>query len=275
MSQRIVEAHGPAGAAGFFFDTEGPVHEWHSPHQRITVFENANFGTVLLLDGLVMTTALDAPYYHELLVHPALTAHPDPKHVLIIGGGDGGTASELVRYPQIERIVMAELDAQVVHVGREFFPALSQGLNDPRLELHFSEGDHFIQTTEELFDVIIIDGSDPIGPAKALFEPRFLTACAERLRPGGVFVTQSESPLYYSQTIRDLLQSVCEIYDWFGIYTGTVPSYPGALWTWTWAGKGRRPVSPRRAAPAELKVYNNGLFPQPGLAPNCIEALLP
>ena len=271
----VLEAHGSARAAGLFFQVDGNLREWRTPYQEITLFENANFGTVLLLDGMVMTTDLDAAYYHEFLVHPAITAHPNPKEVLVIGGGDGGTVTEITRYRQVERITMVEIDREVVEVGQSYFPDLSQGLADSRLDLRFEDGAQFMQKTDHEYDIIIVDGSDPVGPAKALFSSEFLHASYRHLKPGGIFVTQSESPLYYAEVIRNLLNDVKQHYDWFGIYSSTVPTYPGALWTWTWAGKGDHPSKPQHPAPASLELYSDDLFPRPEAVPNCVKRLIP
>ena len=272
---RICEAHGESGAAGIFFDPQGPVTTWDSAHQRITVFENANFGTVLLLDGLVMTTDRDASFYHEPLVHPAMTAHPAPRRALVIGGGDGGTVTELSRYPELEAITMVEIDAEVVAAAREHFPELTRGLDDERLALRHEDGAAFVEQTAQVFDVIVVDGSDPVGPARALFERRFLRACRDRLAPGGIFVTQSESPLYYGATIRGLLADAAEVFDWHGIYTGAVPTYPGGLWSWSWAGIGAPPEAPARSVPGGLAVYADGDFPRPSHVPPPVRELLP
>ncbi len=271
----VREAHGSARAAGLFFQVQGNLEEWETPYQKITLFENANFGTVLLLDGMVMTTDLDAPFYHELLVHPAVTAHPNPREVLVIGGGDGGTVTEVTRYDRVERITMVEIDQEVVKVGRKYFPDLSRGLADPRLHLRFEDGAQFMQQTDHQYDVIIVDGSDPVGPATALFSAEFLHASYQRLNSGGIFVTQSESPLYYAEVIHNLLGNVKRSYDWFGIYSSTVPTYPGALWTWTWAGKGEYPSKPQHPAPDSLELYSDSLFPRPDTIPNCVKRLMP
>lgn len=266
MPKRIVEAHGSAAAAGIFFDVDGEVIEFDSPFQKVTVFKNPNFGTVLLLDGLVMTTDLDQAYYHEPLVHPALTAHPDPKKVLVIGGGDGGTVTELTRYPQLERIVMVEIDPAVVEVARKHFPQQSRGLDDPRVELLFADGAAYVAEGDERFDVILIDGSDPVGPAKVLFGEAFLSTCARRLGPDGIVVTQSESPIYYQDTIRELLATLRSHFAWAWPYTGVVPTYPSGLWSWTWAGVGAEPTQ-RRPFPAGLELMHDGLFPRRGAVP--------
>jgi len=271
---RIYEPHGPHAAAGIFFDTDKILLDLDTDYQRLTIFENANFGIVMLLDGLVMTTERDAAFYHELLVHPALTGHAEPRRVLVIGGGDGGTVTELVKYPQLDTIDMVELDAAVVEAARAHLPTHSHGLDDPRVTLTIADGAAFVEQTTKTYDIILVDGSDPIGPAAVLFSPPFLSACRRRLRPGGIFVTQSENPLYYPRTLAQLTADLARRYRWRGLYSGIVPSYPGGLWTWAWAGPGDRPVAPRRAVPPGLTVYHEGMFPDPDRNPAVVDAVL-
>lgn len=260
---------------GLFFDVDHPLVDLDSDHQHITLFENRELGKVLLLDGLVMTTERDAPYYHEPLVHPALTAHPDPRRVLVLGGGDGGTVSELVRYPGLERIDVVEIDPEVVAVCRRHLPRLSRGFDDPRVVVEHADGAAWIGAGAERFDVILVDGSDPIGPAEALFASEFLAGCARRLGPNGIFVIQSEGPLHFFETITSLHRDLPRSFAWTGIYTTTVPTYPGGLWTISWAGHGRRPLVPHRPAPAGLTVYHEGMFPDPDRVPAMLRHLNP
>ncbi len=232
-----------------------------SPFQRIEVFDSPYWGRVLVHDGLFMTSERDEFFYHEMLVHPAMASAPSIDKVLVIGGGDGGTVREILRYPQVKEVTMVEIDAKVVEVCREHLPTIGTAWDDPRLKLRFEDGIRFVQEQpEHAFDVIVLDGSDPVGPAEGLFNQSFYEHCQRALRPGGIFVLQSESPLILEQVFYGIQHTLKQVFNQVHPYFGIVPIYGCGLWTWTWAAN---EGNPREAKPERqdqvakaLRYYN-------------------
>ena len=178
------------------------LHDEQSAYQRIEIFETEAFGTLMTLDGLVMVTDRDNFVEHEMMSHPALFTHPDPRRVLVIGGGDCGTLREVLKHPGVQVAEQVELDERVTRVAEKFFPELCESNHDPRARLHFTDGIKWIaDSAPDSYDVIIIDSTDPVGPAAGLFSTEFYQHCHRALGPDGVLVGQSESPLFHGDLI--------------------------------------------------------------------------
>ena len=172
------------------------LYSGQSDHQKIEVLDTEQFGRVLVLDGVFMTSEADEYFYHEMMVHPAMTTAPRIRRVLVIGGGDGGTIREVLRHPEVESAVLVEIDGQVVEVCREHLASIGTAWDDPRLEVIIRDGVAFArEAVLESFDVILLDGCDPVGPSEGLFNESFYRGCARLLRPDGVFALQSETPV--------------------------------------------------------------------------------
>ncbi len=181
------------------------VHEEKSPYQRIEIYETETFGTLMTLDGLVMVTDRDNFIYHEMMSHPALFTHPDPKRVLIVGGGDCGTLREVLKHPQVELVEQVELDERVTRVAEKFFPELCESNRDPRARLHFADGIQWVADAKPgSYDVIIVDSTDPVGPAAGLFSQTFYENCRRALGAHGIVAGQSESPLFHAELIKSM-----------------------------------------------------------------------
>jgi spermidine synthase len=224
------------------------VHSERSAFQQIDVYQHAYYGGVLSLDGFVQTTERDEFCYHEMLVHPVLASRECVERVLIIGGGDGGTLRHVLMHDPREA-VMCEIDEAVVRVSREFLPSLSRdAFDDPRTRLVIGDGAAFVAEQSEAFDVIIVDSTDPVGAAVVLFSEDFYQACRRALRPGGVLVAQTGSPMYQGDEFVSALRNMAAAFETTEVYTGFVPAYPGVLWSFT-AGASGEPLS---AASAEL-----------------------
>ncbi len=238
MELWYTEKHTPD--AGITIKCRKTLFSRHSDIQRIDVLETKEFGRMLLLDGLVMTTERDEFFYHEMLVHPAvnLSLRP-PGEVLVIGGGDGGAVRELMKYPSIRRIVLCEIDPMVVEVSREFLPGISCALSEnDRLEMVFMDGEEYVGENEGRFDLIIVDSSDPIGAAEILFTEGFYKKCLEGLSLEGIMVVQSESPIYHLQVMKQVKHSLISAgFSHVRFYTAPVPTYPGGFWSWAAAFK--------------------------------------
>ncbi|KAI6182496.1 PABS domain-containing protein [Aphelenchoides bicaudatus] len=165
-----------------------------SDFQEVLVFKSKSHGNVLVLDGIIQCTEFDEFAYHEMLAHLPLFAHSNPKQVLIIGGGDGGVVREVLKHESVERVVLCEIDPVVVEVSRQHLPTISCALNNPRLDLQITDGIEYLKCHQQEFDVIITDSSDPIGPAKNLYEREFYSLLKSALRPNGIVASQGECP---------------------------------------------------------------------------------
>ncbi len=208
-------------------------------YQKITLVESKRYGKSLLLDGCWMTAEKSEKSYHECLVHPALSSAKQIKKVLIIGGGDGGTARECLRYKEVKHIDMIEIDRRVIELCQEYLPMIGgNAWEDPRLHVQIGDGIKWVEKAEkDSYDVVLIDGSDPIGPAKGLFNRIFFKNCKRVLKTGGVFGSQSESPESFKKIHLELLHTIkCE-FEFADPLYGWVPLYPSGWWSWTFAAK--------------------------------------
>lgn len=215
------------------------VHDEQSTYQRIEIYETETFGTLMTLDGLVMVTDRDNFVYHEMMSHPALFTHPDPQRVLVIGGGDCGTLHEVLKHKTVTLAEQVELDERVTRVSEKFFPELCESNNDPRARLHFADGIKWVADAKpETYDVIIIDSTDPVGPAAGLFSEAFYKNCFRALRPRGIVVGQSESPLFHAELILSVQKSF-KAAGFRDVATLFFPqcTYPSGWWSATMAGK--------------------------------------
>ncbi|EQD28859.1 spermidine synthase, partial [mine drainage metagenome] len=176
-----------------------------SSFQKIEILETEDFGKLMVIDGCIMLTERDHFIYHEMLVHPALWTHPDPAHVVIVGGGDGGTLTETVRHPRVQEVIQVEIDRAVTELSLRHFPEFAPATSDPRVQLVFEDAIRWIERAPEAsIDVLLIDSTDPIGPAEGLFEKQFYEICRRRLRPDGILALQSESPFLYPHLVRGI-----------------------------------------------------------------------
>ena len=221
-----------------------------SPFQRITVIQSERYGNGLLLDGCWMTAEHQERHYHEALVHPALCSAASIERVLVIGGGDGGTARECLRHSDVRHLDLVEIDGRVVDLSRKHLPGIGgSAWNDPRLQLTVGDGIAWAAAAaDDSYDVVVVDGSDPAGPAEGLFNRPFFEHCRRILRPGGVFATQSESPEAFRKVHIDMVKLIRELFDHADPLYGWVPMYPSGWWSWTFAAK---------EAPCYLTVRND------------------
>ena len=208
-----------------------------SDFQKITIIESNKYGKGLLLDDCWMTTEYQEKHYHECLVHPAMCSAAKLDHILIIGGGDGGTARECLRYKDVQHIDMVEIDSRVIELSQEYLPTLGgNAWSDSRLHVKIKDGVNWVaNTANDFYDVIIIDGSDPKGPANGLFNQEFFENCKRALRPDGVFASQTESPETFYQVHIDTVRLIRKIFKHADPLYGSVPIYPSGWWSWTFA----------------------------------------
>jgi len=252
-----------------------------SPFQKIDFFTSDEFGTFFTLDGLMMVTEKDEFIYHDMITHVALATNPDIKRVLVIGGGDGGTVRELTRYTSIEKIDMVEIDELVVRACQKYLPLTASKLEDPRVSLYFEDGIAFIKGKEKVYDLILVDSTDPIGPGEGLFTNAFYTDCFNALTDKGILVNQHESP-YYERDAKEMKRSHSKIKKIFPIsevYQFHMPTYPSGHWLFGFASKSLHPIKDIKedrwnALGLKTKYYNTNLHKGCFALPSYVNALL-
>jgi spermidine synthase len=215
---------------------------------------------MLLNDGLVMVTERDEFIYHDMITHPAMFVHPSPRKVLVIGGGDGGTAREVLRHPGVEKCVMCEIDEAVVEACRRFIPQTAQQLDHPKLELLIQDAVKYVAQTREKFDVILVDSTDPIGPAQPLFGPEFYRNVYNCLTPDGIVISQGESPFYDAPTQIALSKVIGEVFPILRMYNFNNMTYPGGYWSFSFASKKYHPLKDFDPARVEKSGLDFGYY---------------
>ncbi|MFO7294871.1 MAG: polyamine aminopropyltransferase [Clostridia bacterium] len=211
------------------------LHERQTRYQSLRVLELEDYGRTLILDDAIQITEKDEFIYNEMIVHVPLLTHPSPKRVLIIGGGDGGAAREVLKHKGVEEVHMVEIDEDVIDAVRRFFPENASVFDDPRLCLFIQDGLEFIKSKKEEYDVIVVDSSDPIGPAVQLFEHQFYSDCFKALKPDGILNVQSGSPFYNKDVMKRVKRLLSGLFKFVNPYLACVPTYPGGLWSFTMA----------------------------------------
>jgi spermidine synthase len=226
----------------FSFKANRLLYHAVSPFQSIDIVETDAYGRMLLLDGLVMTTERDEFIYHEMISHIPLLAHPNPKQVLVIGGGDGGTVREVLRHSSVERVVLCEIDTLVVDACIEHLPTIAGALSDPRVSRQDGDGVALMADLAKhnpgQFDAILIDATDPMGPGEGLFTEDFYNNVATVLSPNGVMATQSESPIADQHEIALIYPLLRKVFPVVQAYTAPIPTYPSGYWSWAFCSKG-------------------------------------
>jgi len=212
------------------------VHRARSAHQTIEIVDTHAFGRVLVLDGIFQTSERDEHVYHEMLVHPVLCTAPAIGRVLVVGGGDGGTVREVLRHPEVETCVQVEIDREVVEACRRHLPSIHAAREDPRRTIVFADAVAWVREAETAsFDVVLLDGSDPVGPSAGLFDRVFHEHCRRLLRPGGTFAAQSESPFLTPDLFRDIVATLREVFGHAAPALAPVPLYSAGPWSFTQA----------------------------------------
>ncbi|MCS7140424.1 MAG: polyamine aminopropyltransferase [Candidatus Nezhaarchaeota archaeon] len=204
------------------------LYSGSSKYQNIDVIETEDYGTCLVLDGKIQSATVDEFIYHEALVHPAMTTHPSPEVTLIIGGGEGATAREVLKHKIVKRVVMVDLDEEVVQVSRKYIPQLSAGaFEDKRLNLIFDDGRAYLEKSREKYDVIIIDVTDPLrgGPSYLLYTKQFYELVRRSLNPDGIMVTQATSTFYSRKSYTVIYNTIRQVFPITRAYSAWIPSY--------------------------------------------------
>ena len=224
----VLEALNAHSVYGFRFERR--LLSMRTPFQQLELLESAQLGRTLRLDGRFMTSEADEFFYHEAMVHPAAMVHPFPERALILGGGDGGAAKELLKHPSIEDVKIVDIDPDVIDVARHELAAIHKGaLDDPRVQVVCADGDEFVRSTQDLFDLVLLDLTDPETPAGPLYTQRFMEQVRNVLAPGGAVVLHLGAPFFEPQQVRALLASLRRSFRMVSPYGLHVPLY-GAYW---------------------------------------------
>lgn len=218
------------------------LHREKTPFQELMVLDTVEFGRMLVLDDVIQTNIKDEFVYHEMITHVALNTHAKPAQVLIIGGGDGGVVREAVKHDTVERVVHCEIDGAVIEAAKKYLPEISCALDHPKVEIVIDDGIKHVREHKNSYDVIIIDSTDPVGPAEGLFSAAFYRDIFDALREDGIFVAQTESPFFNADLIQRIYRDVAGIFPVPRLFLGNVPTYPGGLWTFTMGSKKYDPL---------------------------------
>jgi spermidine synthase len=246
------------GEWGFYIRSARRFEIFRSAYQAIEVHDTVPFGRLFRLDGHFMTSEKDEFFYHENLVHLSALTHPQPVRALIVGGGDGGSAEELLKHPSITSVTLVEIDAAVIDIARRYLAVVHGGaLDDPSLTLEIGDGFEFVRATTDRFDLIVLDLTDPGGPSEKLYTPDFYRACAARLNPGGALTLHIASPIAHPDVIRATLGNLREAFPRVTPYLTSVPLY-GGMWMMACASATLDPAS-LSAREIDRRIEERGL----------------
>lgn len=265
----------------FSIKVDRQLYSGHSEFQRIDVFDSKEFGRFLTLDGYMMLTEKDEFIYHEMITHVPMAVHPNPKNILIIGAGDGGVLRELTRYPTVENIDLVEIDELVVEVSKQYLPTTACRFDDPRLNIFYEDGVKFIRKCDDMYDIIIVDSTDPFGPGEGLFTKEFYGSCFKALHDDGIMVNQHESPFYAedSAAMQRSHKRIVESFPISKVYQAHIPTYPSGHWLFGFASKKYHPTNDYNGTKWNMlglrtRYYNPRLHVGAFALPNYVEELL-
>jgi spermidine synthase len=264
------------------------LHDQQSSHQRVRILESYKYGKILTLDNMVMTTQKDEYHYHEMISHIAMFTHHNPKNILVIGGGDGGTIREILRHENIDKVTMVEIDGEVIEACKKHLPEIACSLNHHKLDLIVGDGISFVKNSlPKTYDIIIVDGSDPVGPAEGLFGNEFYQNCFNALKDDGILVSQGESPKFNEKVFVELNQTLKNI---FGekntkISLFYVPTYPTGMWSFQYGIKNLNhhyqleKITDKNSidefvAKQNLRYYNESIHQASFALPNFVKKLI-
>ncbi len=250
------------------------VHE-QTDFQELAMIETEEYGNMLVLDGMVMTTEKDEFVYHEMVAHPALFTHPNPENVLVVGGGDGGVIREVLKHPQVKKAVLVDIDGKVIEYSKKYLPSIAGKLEDPRVEVIVNDGYMHIHDHKNTYDVIMVDSTEPVGPAVNLFTKGFYQGIYDALKEDGIFVAQTDNPWFKADLIQSVNRDVKEVFSIVRVYIANIPTYPSGLWTFTMGSKKYDPLAVDESKIPELdtKYYTPRLHKAAFALPKFVEDL--
>ena len=217
----------------YTYEVSKVLYHKRSKFQDIMVFKNPHFGKILVLDGVVQITEKDEFFYHEMLTHVVMSSHPEPKKVIVIGGGDGGTVREVLKHKSVEKVYFIEIDEDVINVSRKFFPRVACGVTDKRVEIKCMDGAEFVKNRMADIDLVIVDSTDIIGFAKSLFTKKFFRSLKNCLTPNGMYVSLSESLHFHKDIVIRVQETLRSVFPIVDLYTAPIATYAGNWWTFS------------------------------------------
>jgi spermidine synthase len=264
------------------------LHDAQSKFQRVRILDSYKYGKILTLDNMIMTTQKDEYHYHEMISHIAMLSHHQPKNILVIGGGDGGTIREVLRHQVVEKLTMVEIDDEVIEACKKHLPQIACEFNNPKLELIVDDGISFVKNSaKNLYDIIIVDGSDPVGPAEGLFSVEFYKNCYHALKEDGILVSQGESPKFNEKVFVELNSTLANIFGKENTKVSLfyVPTYPTGMWSFQYGIKNKnqhyqidkiadKNLIDQFVLKQNLQYYNSSIHQASFALPNFVENLL-
>ena len=251
------------------------LHTEQTEFQCLEMAETAEWGNMLFLDGMVMTSEKDEFVYHEMVAHVPLFTHPNPENVLVVGGGDGGVIREILKHPSVKKATLVDIDGKVIEYSKKFLPSIASGLEDSRVEVIVGDGFMHIAESENEFDVIMVDSTEPVGPAVNLFSKGFYAGISKALKEDGIFVAQSDNPWFKADLIKQVQSDVKEIFPITKLYLANIPTYPSGLWAFTIGSKKYNPleVPAERFHEIDTKYYTPELHNAAFVLPKFVKDL--
>jgi len=267
------------GIVGNTIKVRKRIFSGRSDYQKIEIVDTYQFGRTLILEGSIQLTENDEFTYHEMISHVPLFTHPNPERVLVIGGGDGGTIREVMKHPTVTRANLVEIDSLVIEKSKQFLPFVSCEMENPRVEVIIQDGTQYIKPHKESFDIILIDSTDPVGPAVGLYQKEFFEDIHKALRDDGIMVAQSESPFFDQPIVRELFAMLKTIFPIQKMYLAPVPSYPSGLWSFVFCSKKYDPIVDNRCADLRrlnlnTRYYNEAIHQAAFAIPHFIQELI-
>ncbi|NCB15771.1 MAG: polyamine aminopropyltransferase [Synergistales bacterium] len=226
-----------------------------SPYQDILLVDTGEYGRMMILDGAIQITERDEFCYSEMMAHVALSSHPDPKRVLIVGGGDGGVLREVLRHKNVEKATLIDIDEEVINASKKFLPTISAALEDPRADVKPMDAMVYIKAARQEFDVAIVDSTDPVDFAAGLFEAPFYRDLRQALREDGMVIAQTESPFSDASVVKGAYDALRRVFPVARLCWGAMPTYPTGMWTYTVGSSSYDPSVPVRSCPPGTRYY--------------------
>ncbi len=249
------------------------LHYSRSPFQMVEIYQTADFGNMLVLDGAIMLTEAHEFLYHEMLVHIPMLSHPHPQTVLVVGGGDGGTVRELLLHDTVRRVDLVEIDEEVIRVSRKYLPGLASKLDDHRVKVKIQDAVEFVKDIENIYDVVLVDSTDPVGPGEGLFSAAFYRNVHRALKSDGILAVQSESPFGVKRETPVILKKMHSVFPIVQLYWGPIPCYPHGTWSFILCSKRNEKAEicrqdAAREIESKAKYYNRDIHKAAFVLPN-------
>ncbi|MEF9425992.1 MAG: polyamine aminopropyltransferase [Candidatus Mariimomonas ferrooxydans] len=264
----------PYALIEYAYEIDNVLYNNKSKYQDIKILENSYFGKMLILDGVVQLTERDEFFYHEMLTHVVMHAHPNPRKVAVIGGGDVGTVRAVLKHKSVEKVYFIEIDEEVIKVSKKFLPTLSCDIDNPRVDIRHIDGAKFLKTYDGEIDVVIVDSTDIIGFATSLFTKEFFAAVKKKLTENGFYVTLSESLHFHKDIVIEVQESIKSVFPVVDLYTVPIATYPGNWWTFSVASKGLSPREMRSKFKIKTKYYSEEIHQNAFLPRGLYEKLM-